>query len=323
MRNHDSKFDKYECGEGNACSIAWGPIIGGALGLAGSLFGNKQDNDAREQAAVKNVEASGLKPWASADPYMRNFMGDAEDLYNRGGFSPPASPLELLGRENTLEYAEGRLPNLIDESQYSWLSGLNPGLNPYVSQMIQAAQNDLTQDYLRNIMPAISDRAQAAGGYGGSRQGVAQGIALEGLLEAQGDVSARLLGDAFDSTLAHQRAAWNAAPSMLNAGFMPSDAQMAMGDKYRDDASQPALNLAGYGQVMNPFFGMAGGPSNAYSPASSPVSAGVGGALAGYGAYDAWNRNRTAGTQPPANVVVNPNKFASSFDPYDIRNEIF
>lgn len=317
MRNHNWKFDKYECGEGNACAI-WATVIPPLIGLGANLLANKQKNDASEKAADKNVEAARLQPWAPAEPYMKDFMADAEDLYNRGGFSPQTNPLELLGRENTLGYAEGRLPNLIDAAQSSWLSGLDPGLNPYVPQMIQAAQNDLTQDYLRNIMPAISDRAQATGGYGGSRQGVAQGIASEGLLEAHGDVSARLLGDAFDSSLAHTRAAWNAAPSMMNAGFMPSDAEMAMGEKYQDDARRPGENLAGYGQVMNPFFRMSGGPANAYSPASSPVAAGVGGALTGYGAYDAWTKNRAAGTQPPSNVTIAPNSYNSSSDLYGL-----
>lgn len=250
---------------------AIGSIGGGLLGFLGSKE--------RARAVERANEDMGLRPWGPVTPYMTDYMGDARNIYESGGFAPQANPLELMGRANTLGYAEGLLPELIGSAHRSWLQGLQPGLNPYVAPMIQAAQQDLVQDFMRNVMPAISDQAQGVGGYGGSRQGVAQGIASEGLLEALGDVETSLLSNAFNQAQGQQRAAWGAMPSMLQAGFLPSAAQQDTGAQYRADLAQPAANLTGYGSAMSPFFQFT---NVAPAPVTqSPYGSALGGALVG------------------------------------------
>ncbi len=281
MRNHNAKYERMECGEGPTCDIAWGPIIGGGLGLIGSIVGGKKQADAMERAADKNAENARPKYYGPGMQYIPGLLGDAQRLYKQGGFAPPVNPLELLGRQNALGYAEGRLPGLIDATQQSWLTGLNPSLNPYVGSMIESAQQDLTQDFLRNVMPAISDNAQSVGGYGGSRQGVAQGIASEGLLEGLGDISTRLLSNAYGQGLQQQRAAWNMAPQMLQMGLMPSQLQQDIGGLYRGDARQPAENLMGYSQFLSPYFNPGGGFQSNYQAGPNPWAQGLAGAGVG------------------------------------------
>lgn len=190
---------------------------------------------------------------------------------------------------------------MVGAAQESWQRGLNPGLDPYVGAMIESGQNDLTQDYLRNIMPAISDQAQATGGYGGSRQGVAQGIAAEGLMEAQGDLSARLLSQAYQDSLGQQRAAWNAAPSMAGLGLMPSQLQQDIGGQYQQDASQPAANAQAYSAFLNPYFNPGGGFQSNYQAAPSAIGGALQGALGG-GMVGNWVSN--AFNQSPGNYTT-------------------
>jgi hypothetical protein len=290
MRNHEVKFDRYECGEGNACSIAWGPIIGGVLGAAGSILGSKEQADSMEYAADRNAENARPKYYGPGMDAVPGLLNDAAGIYGNSGFAPGTNPLQLLGRQNALGYAEGALPGMIGSAQDSWLRGLNPGLDPYVGAMIESGQNDLAQDFARYILPRISDQAQATGGYGGSRQGVAQGIAAEGLMEAQGDLAANLLSNAYGQSLGQQRAAWAAAPSMAGLGYMPSQTQQDIGAMYRQDAMQPAQNAQGYSQFLNPYFNPGGGFQSGYQAAPSTIGAGIQGAMGG-GLVGNWVSN--------------------------------
>lgn len=311
MRNHNERFDRYECGEGNTCS--WignvlGAVIGGGLGL----LDQKSTNDAEERAADKNAEAMKPQFYGPGVAYGGKILGDASSIYGNSGFAPKTNPLQLLGRHNQLGYAENMLPGMIGAAQQSWMQGLNPGLDPYVGAMIEAGQNDLTQEFQRNVMPYIADQSQSTGGYGGSRQGVAQGIAAEGLLEAQGDLEARLLSDAYGRSLQHQQAAWNQAPHMTGLGLMPSQLQQEIGGQYKQDALRQAQNLQGYQQAVQPWyaFSQGGNPGNpGYTAGGSMLTAGLGGAFAGAGIggeLGGWLNNAMQPTFNPVPVVNNP-----------------
>jgi hypothetical protein len=50
--------------------------------------------------------------------------------------------------------------------------------NPYIGGYANAVTNQVTQNLQRNILPGIASGAMAAGGYGGSRQGVVEANAL-------------------------------------------------------------------------------------------------------------------------------------------------
>ena len=278
MRNHDHRFSCYEVGEGNFC---YGdPITAAVIGAAGSLgsaaLGAK---GAKEQAKSieKANEQNRPQYYGPGTAYAGGILSDAQRAYQANQWDPIVNKLQLMGRANELGYAEGLLPQMLGEAHESWRRGLDPGLDPYVGMMIQAAQNDLVQDYQRNIMPQIAQTAQRTGGYGGSRQGVAEGIASEGLLEGLGDVSTRLLSDAYGKSLNQQRAAWNAMNNMLGAGFLPSKTQQAVGELYRQDYAQPTRNLV-------PYNALAGGWSTGSQGfEANPTPSVTGGALQGFG----------------------------------------
>ena len=279
-------------------------LIGGLMGQQGA----REQARAIQQANVQNRPQF----FGPGLPYARRMLGDAESLYGEQGFAPTTNPLELMGRRSQLGYAEGALPGLIGAAQGSWLQGLNPALNPYVGSMIQAAQNDLIQDYQRYTLPAIADQSQYTGGYGGSRQGVAQGIASEGLLEALGDVSTRMLGQAYGQGLQQQRAAWGAMPNMLQAGMMPGGAQQDIGAMYRQDLTQPAQNLIGYSGLISPYVGRVGGaPAQPVPSTTAGLATGAGAGLGWYNQNRGWIDPMFQPSAPVTPVPQSPSGWAN------------
>lgn len=306
-----NRLERLECGDGHLCGIfgfddlAWSQVIPPLIGAVGGYFGAKEEANAIEAANA----ASGPRPWPGAEPYLNQYLSSAQDIYNRGGFAPGPTPLELLGREGMLKYGEQTLPGLIAPLQQSWLNALNPQINPYTTSMIQAAQNDLMQDFSRNTLPSLATTAQRAGGYGGGRHGVAEGIAAEGLTEAMGNVSAQMLNQAYQDALMQQQAAWQQAGPMLSYGFMPSGAQLDVGGMQRSDLALPGKNLVMYGEAIKPLMGMSGVQAQ---PVPSPMWGAIAGASTGYGLYDAYQRSKA----PPQAPAPTPSTFAVAGDAY-------
>lgn len=70
---------------------------------------------------------------------------------------------------------------------------MNPtGPNPYLDQMMQQVSGNLTRNLNENIMPRIDQGAIADNAYGGSRQGIAQGMAIRDTQQQIGDATGRM-----------------------------------------------------------------------------------------------------------------------------------
>lgn len=81
------------------------------------------------------------------------------------------------------------------------------GINPYTSQIVDAALRSSNDQFNQNILPGIRTEAGGANQTGGTRQGIAEGIAAKGLQQQQGDIISRLYGQAFDTGSADRNAA--------------------------------------------------------------------------------------------------------------------
>jgi len=316
-RNHTWREDAYECGEGPTCSIVWGPIIAAGISAAGSYLASRNSNQQQEdnynRDAAQAEENKYLRFNPMVEPYARGIMEDAEGLYGNQGFSPGPNALQLLGRENTLGYAEGALPGMIGQAQGAWGDMLSGGMNPYVEQMIAGANNNLAQNFQRNALPYLSGQASFAGGYGSGRHQINEGVAAEGLAEAQGNATTSILNNAYNTGQSNQLSAMRMAPMMTGLGFMPSSTQREMGGLYQDDARDPARNLQGYAGMINPYAQQNAGGQVVSSPTpNSPWGSALGGALAGYGAGQSWQDQNAyapwtgppAGTNPSTGAAI-------------------
>lgn len=131
-----------------------------------ALMGGQQSTlgDRSGQLTDLYGQNTGLANQIGGGEYNANFSG-VGDVNQRGAMSQ-------LGA--------------LDPSQaYQQLLSGTPN-NPYLQQMHQANINtsmrgydDATQNFMQQVLPSIDNAAFASGGYGGSRQGIAQGLGMQ------------------------------------------------------------------------------------------------------------------------------------------------
>ena len=73
--------------------------------------------------------------------------------------------------------------------------------NPYLQQQMDAVTKTMTGNFNRNVLPSISSQAMAAGGFGGSRQGVIEANATNDFNQQLGGALAGLGNSAFGQQL--------------------------------------------------------------------------------------------------------------------------
>ena len=54
---------------------------------------------------------------------------------------------------------------------------LDPKSNPFLKGSVETALGDVTRKYTQEVMPQMGSAAQRSGAYGGSRQGIMEGLA--------------------------------------------------------------------------------------------------------------------------------------------------
>jgi hypothetical protein len=100
--------------------------------------------------------------------------------------------------------------------------------NPYVNNMAQAAA-DRAMGALTPQMANIRSGAIMSGGYGGGRQGIAEGTALAGAADSANQAAAQIYGGAYGQGLGHQANTLGMTGGLMNAGFSPYGALGASG----------------------------------------------------------------------------------------------
>lgn len=86
----------------------------------------------------------------------------------------------------------------------TFAGGGQVGQNPFLDQAIQALQQSANQNLQRNQLPAIRNNAVAAGGLGGSRQGIAEGLAISDLNQTLVNQEAQLRSGQFNQDQTNQ-----------------------------------------------------------------------------------------------------------------------
>lgn len=77
----------------------------------------------------------------------------------------------------------------------------NPTMNPYLQQMGDMMAGTMTNHWQRKVQPQIASQSIAAGGYGGSRQGVAEANSANDLNMGIGSALANLYGQGYGQGL--------------------------------------------------------------------------------------------------------------------------
>ena len=190
------------------------------MGLFDTLFGSAGKT---APSTVSSIQS----------PFLQDLYQQAQQ-FSQG---PTTSPLEQQGQQAAVDYA-GQLAPQIQSAQGAQQfltdpSLLSPESNPYLAQTAQAATSPIMQALMEQILPGIRGGAIGAGGFGGSRQGIAEGIAGRGALQQIGDTTANIYSQAYGQGLGALQGGLQAAPQTAALGLLPSQIMSQVGQEQR------------------------------------------------------------------------------------------
>lgn len=157
------------------------------------------------------------------------------------GFSPETVVSQQLAVQNAAG-AQDQVNNINQGVNYGLTGAMDVENNPYLNKAIAAAVRPIQQEYTDagGIMSQIRTGASQAGQYGGSRQGVAEGIAAGRQAQAIGDTSAKIASDAYNKGQETFQKTLTFAPQAMEAGMTPVNWLSSVGAQKENLAQQQA-----------------------------------------------------------------------------------
>jgi len=191
----------------------------------------------------RSSSISGVTPFQQS--YFKDLFSRAQDA----SYSPSITPGMQLGREMASQYV-GDVQPFIKGAQGAGSFLTNPGIlspdtNPYLAQTAQAAANPVLQALLQDILPQIRGGAVGAGGFGGSRQGISEGLAAQSALQQIGDQSAGIYSQAYGQGLGALGQGLSLAPQTATLGLLPSQIMQELGAQQFEDPTRRLSQFQG------------------------------------------------------------------------------
>lgn len=137
-----------------------------------------------------------------------NYYGlGAAGMSNAAGAAQNAAQnyqyLGANGMSNAASNAVGGL-DIARQSAQGLNAAANPANNPYFQSALSSAIRPVTQQFNEQVLPGIKGAAQDAGQFGGSRQGIAEGLASRSYMDTVGDISSNMGNAAYAQGLQAQ-----------------------------------------------------------------------------------------------------------------------
>lgn len=231
-----------------------------------------------------------FKPYLFGDKNTKGLLTDAQSLYASGGFGTPDQPGATTKQAwQTATDLAGNVQNQFIPQLQTLMGNLSaPGkaTGPELDAALKAAASPLQDQYSRVTVPSIQDAAVQAGAVGGSRQGIAEGLAKSELDKNIANINAttryQALTDDLNRTMQGQTVAAQFAPSLMSLMSQPTNILSTVGSQ--QDAFQSLLNNAGktniqdYAALLRQFI-----PGTTQTTTTNSGGSKFGGALAGAG----------------------------------------
>jgi len=224
------------------------------------------DDSSDQPQTVTTRNVLGPEQQALTNLAMPNWMKFATTPYSLPGAAGVAGfdPAQTAGQQAVLGSTgaqSGIVGGAGDANQFLTSgAALDPRTNPGLAGTIDASVRPIYQNLTESVLPAI--RGQAAVGasgpsanYGGSRQGIAEGLAARGASTAAGDVAQKTAFGGYQTGLDAMLRAIGLAPSTAGAQTIPGLTQSAVGAE-RQGMEQKLLSAeqqAGQFAWMLPF----------------------------------------------------------------------
>lgn len=241
-------------------------------GSVGGLFGGDDDEPSSSQTTSS-------APWEAVQPYLKDLFAKGQSAQQKMAsskmpekLSAGFTPAQLQAQQAQLDLSEILGPQMANS-----MTALNQGFNamnlennPYFAGAVQAAINPMVRNFERQTMPRISLNSLANSGYGSSRQGIAEGIAMSDLNQQIGEVSSSMANDAYQKGQDTMVRSLALAPTTYQSMLLPSaiqenvgSQQQAMEQQFLNDAltkwnfnrSKEMDSLMQYAQLLQGNFG--------------------------------------------------------------------
>lgn len=257
---------------------------------------------------VQELSPEQRKLLAPAIPVVRDFVQNPPKDF-QGSRVAPFNETQLQAQGMLKDAATGSAADftnyLLSNQQRLNEIGLNPQDNPALPGLLEAGIRPLTENLTQQVLPNIGQEAVAGGQYGGSRQGIAEGMASQAYFNSAQDVVSRVLGEAYSSGLDNATKAQALGPTVLGTQSVPAQLLSAVGEQqYGQEQAQLTDEIQRYfNEQLLPFlaakeaagvaFGVPSGSTitDAALPANSTstLQGLLGGASAGAGIGSAFN----------------------------------
>lgn len=118
--------------------------------------------------------------------------------------------------------------------------------NPYLQDQANNISANMTRNFNTSVLPQINQGAMAAGGFGGSRQGIAQGLGMRGLNDSIGQAQTSLYSNAYNTDQQLQ-----ASKDMQAASLQAQQKMAEMSDATNRLGLNNSFNIAAGGLGLN------------------------------------------------------------------------
>jgi len=205
-------------------------------------------------------QTQGTNVWGPQQQYLQGLYGQAQNLFGQPTAANPAAGLatqiygqgapqvSTQGLDLTSQYATGGAQNLTNQAQQAFGQALtaDPTQSPYFQNAVSAATRPMVEQFTQNVIPQLRSGAVQGGTFGGSRRGLAEGMAATNLGRQIGDVASQMGQQAYGQGLQARTQALGLAPQIQGLGFAPGQ------ELQRAQAAQQGLQMGGLQQQWAP-----------------------------------------------------------------------
>lgn len=197
------------------------------------------------------------EPWSGQQPYLQQIFAQAQQLYNNDrpqyypGQQVASQTADTLAGQQAFRDAAsgiGDMNQLAGQAAaFNLTDGRDPANNPYLQSAIQAAIRP-AQQALTDTGGALSNirsSAMASGAYGGTRQGIAEGLAQARFGQSALDTAASMSNAAYQSGQQQATTTLGLMPGLIQSAQVPGQMLSAVGaqnEGYQQALIEAAMN---------------------------------------------------------------------------------
>lgn len=228
------------------------------------------------------------EPPAFQLPFLQQLLSGAGQAFGGGQLGQVAGfdPAQIAGQQGLMNFAGGRggefATGVMDAFTNFLANAGNVEANPALQGFLEAAIRPVERQLTEGLLPAIRGGAQGAGQVGSSRQGIAEGLAIGRGQETTGDITSRIINQAFQTGQESLARGFALAPTVFGLGTAPANIMEAVGGvrqlQAQRELDQPFNALQQFQQLIG---GQFGGTTTQPGPESNKALSALGGAAAG------------------------------------------